>query len=297
MALKILAANEPITVSRIIMALYGQPGVGKTSLAFTAEKPLLFDFDSGAYRAKNRKDVVPVSNWQDVADLSADDLAPYSTIIIDTVGRALDCLSADIMRREPKMGRGGALSQQGWGRLKSEFLAWLRTLRDSGKDVILIAHGTEKINGDETIERLDVSGGTKDEVYKSADAMGRVAIRDGKRMLDFDPTESAFGKNPAQLPRTAIPATDVNPAFLAEVIQQTKDALNAMSEESQKEQDRLNKLRADYMGMDTPEEFNKVADDLGPKGEHVKEKAILMSVAESKGIVRGKEGFERKAAA
>ena len=62
MALKILSAAEPITVDRITLALYGDPGVGKTTLAFSADKPLLFDFDNGAHRASNRKDTVRVAS-------------------------------------------------------------------------------------------------------------------------------------------------------------------------------------------------------------------------------------------
>lgn len=297
MALKILAANEQITITRIIMALYGPPGVGKSSLSFTSDKPILFDFDTGAHRAANRKDTVQVSAWADVASVTVDDLSAYNTVIIDTVGRALDMLAVDIMRREPKLGRAGALSQQGWGRLKAEFLGWLRTIRDSGKDIILIAHGSEKISGEETIERLDISGGTKDEVYKVADAMGRIAIREGKRMLDFDPTESAFGKNPAQLPRTAIPAPAIDGQFLTKIIQQTKDSLNTMSEETRKEQERVEKLLADFRALETIDDFNRTAQALGPKGTNAKDKAILTSVATSKGFIFGKSGFELKAQA
>ncbi len=297
MALKILASNEPITVNRIITTLYGQPGVGKSSLFFTADKPILFDFDTGAHRAANRGDTVQVASWEDVSSVTTNDLAPYSTVGVDTVGRALDMLAVDLMRRDPKLGRAGALSQQGWGRLKAEFQGWLRTIRDSGKDIVLIAHGSEKINGDETIERLDISGGTKDEVYKLADAMGRIAIREGKRTLDFDPTESAFGKNPAQLPRMVIPHPSADSTFLANVIQQTKDALNAMSESMLLEKQRMDTLLADFQALETAEDFNRTAKGLGPKGENAKDKGLLTSVAASKGFVFGKNGFELKAAA
>lgn len=55
MALKITTANEANTITNIITVIYAAPGIGKTSLAFTADKPLLLDFDKGAgeYVAKS----------------------------------------------------------------------------------------------------------------------------------------------------------------------------------------------------------------------------------------------------
>jgi hypothetical protein len=290
MALKILPASEPIQIDRITIAIYAPPGVGKTTLGFTSERPVLIDFDNGAHRAKNRKDTVQAKTWTDVADTTVDDLTPFSTVIVDTAGRALDALGADIMRRDPKLGRGGVLSQQGWGRLKAEFGAWLKVLHQSGKDVILIAHSSEKVSGDETIERLDVQGGSKDEIYKSADAMGRIAIRNGKRVLMFDPTDTAFGKNPAQLPILEIPNTAVDPHFFAKVIGDIKNALNNMSEEARAEQQRMDDLRSLLDGLESADDFNARISQM--KDAPPKDKALLVSVAGSKGF-----DFDKKAVA
>lgn len=283
MALKIIPASEPIRVNRITMALYGQPGVGKSSLAFTASKPLLFDFDQGAHRAMNRKDVVRVASWQEVADVAVSDLEPFDTVIVDTAGRALDLLAADIIRRDPKMGKGGVLSQQGWGRMKAEFSGWLKLLHQAGKDVVLIAHGSEKINGDETIERLDVQGGSKDEIYKSADAMGRLAIRSGQRTLTFDPTETAFGKNPGQLEPLTVPSPAVSPLFLAEVIARTKEALNAQTDAMREAEATLERWRVRVADLADAEGFNSSLEDVRKESRAVQ--ALFNRAANDRGLV------------
>jgi hypothetical protein len=240
--LKITRAEDPIKVERLNMVIYGPPGIAKTSLAFTAATPLLLDFDNGSHRAANRKDVVRVTDWQEVAGITAEDLAPFSTVIVDTAGRALDTLTVDIIRANPKHGRGGALTLQGYGELKSRFGSFLKLLNSFGKDVVLIAHMDEQRNGDDVIERLDVQGGSKGEIYKAADAMGRLVISDGKRWLRFSPTDAAFGKNPGQLDPLLVPhfeSPDFD-GFLARVIQQTKGALNQLTDaqrEAMAEQD------------------------------------------------------------
>jgi AAA domain len=233
MTLRITKASEPITVERLNTVIYGPPGLGKSSLAFTADTPLLLDFDNGSHRAANRKDTVRVADWSDVSGITAEDLAPFKTVIVDTAGRALDTLTADIIRVNPKHGRGGALTLQGYGELKARFTSFLKLLNSFGKDVVLIAHMDEQRNGDDIIERLDVQGGSKGEIYKAADAMGRLVISNGKRQLRFSPTDAAFGKNPGQLEPLDIP--DFNgpdfDGFLASVIARIKSRLNELTED------------------------------------------------------------------
>jgi AAA domain len=226
--IRIVKATEPLTVDRINVCIYSPPGLGKTTLAFTAADPLLLDCDKGSYRAANRKDTVPVGSWADIANVTPSDLAAYKTVIVDTAGRALDFLTADIIAANPKMGRGGALTLQGYGELKSKFSAWLKMLRTCGKDVLLLAHMDEQRNGDDVIERLDVQGGSKAEIYKSVDAMGRLFIRNNERFLDFNPRDNSFGKNPCGLP--VMPFSLEDKGFMAGVIATIKERLNASVE-------------------------------------------------------------------
>lgn len=260
MVLKIVHASDPVKVNRLNVVIYGPPGLGKTSLAFTAESPLLLDFDNGSYRSANRKDAVIVNNWSDVSDMTAEDLAPFKTIIVDTAGRALDCLSADIIRNNPKMGHGGSLTLQGFGALKSRFTLFLKMLNSFGKNVVLIAHMDEQRNGDDVIERLDVQGGSKGEIYKSADAMGRLVMRNGSRWLLFSPSDAAFGKNPAQLEPLQIPDA-MSPQFLSclgSIIAKIKEHLNAMTEEQSRTMEEIQWFNEALPTLQTVDEINQL---------------------------------------
>lgn len=285
MALKITRASEPIRVERMNMVIYGPPGLGKSSLAFTADAPLMLDFDNGAHRAAHRKDVVRVSDWSDVASITAEDLAPYKTIIMDTAGRALDALTVDIIRSNPKHGRGGALTLQGYGELKARFVSFLKLLNSFGKDVVLIAHMDEQRSGDDIVERLDVQGGSKNEIYKAADAMGRLSMVNSNLMLRFSPSDAAFGKNPGQLGPLVVPHCDSTEyhGFLASVIQHTKDRLNTLTEAQQAAIEEQNWFRDTLPSINDVEGINQLVSRAASGGRACK--ALLHKRATEIGLV------------
>lgn len=232
MAIKVTRADEIIEVKTLCLTVYSQPGLGKTSLASTASRPLLLDFDNGSHRAVDRKDVVQVSNWADIADIKAADIADYDTIIIDTAGKALEVLGQDVIRANARHAFGGALNQQGWGQLGVRFGAFLRLIRGFGKDVVLIAHMDEQKDGDAIKERLKIQGGSKDLILTDSDVIARISIFNKERHLIFSPTETSFGKDPAGIVQMPIPDAK-SPEFatcLADIIQGVKDKLNAMSD-------------------------------------------------------------------
>lgn len=289
--LRITKSSQAIEVKTIVGVFYAPPGIGKTTLAFTASKPMLLDFDRGSHRAKNRKDSVQIEKWSDVTDITAEDLAPYDTVAIDTAGRALDVLAADIIAANPKMGRGGALTLQGYGELKSKFTAWLKLMRSFGKDVVLLAHSDEQRSGDEVIERLDVQGGSKNEIYKSADMMGRIAIANGKRILNLSPTDTAFGKNPGQLPPLEVPHYETAPDFLATVIKQTKDSINALTEEQTKIAAGLAEWSEKIAKLATVEELTGFIAPIKALDESIRDNVsrLLVKASKEKGFTYDKE--------
>jgi hypothetical protein len=286
MTLRITRAIDPITVERLVLCVYSPPGLGKTTLAFTAENPLLLDFDSGVHRAGGRKDAVLVNSWAEVDSISADDLKGYKTLIVDTAGRALDSLTTEIIRTNPKMGRGGgALTLQGYGELKSRFISFTRLVRSFGLDVVLLAHSDEQRDGDTLIERIDVQGGSKNEIYKAADVMGRLSMRGGKRYLNFSPSDTSFGKNPADLPELAVPNINDNPNFLAEVITSVKSALNRLTKGQQEAATLLAAWQIRFDSAESPEQINGLIPEVAqlPASALDNVKRLLVKVGKEKG--------------
>lgn len=231
MPLNITKADEVIEVTALCTTIYSQPGLGKTSLAFTATRPLLLDFDKGAYRASDRGDTVQLESWADVAEIRTEDLTEYDTVILDTVGKALDFLAADILAKNPRHGYAGALNQQGWGQLGVRFRAFLSNLQKHGKDVVLISHMDEKADGDQIKERLKIQGGSKDLVLTDSDMIARISITNRQRELVFSPTETSFGKDPAGFGAKIIPDASKPEfaTFLATVLADAKASLNELS--------------------------------------------------------------------
>lgn len=286
MSLRIVKSAEAVLVERINLCIYGAPGIRKSSLGFTAANPLLLDADEGAYRAFGRKDSVPVKKWADIAGIEQSDLDPYSTVVLDTAGRALDKLTTDIIANNPKLGRGGALTLQGFGELKAKFIAWMKMVNGFGKDVVLLCHMDEQRRGDDVIERLDVQGGSKGEIYKSVDAMGKLYIEGKTYKLDFSPRENAYGKNPGQFPILDVPYP-MPPDYLANVIQQIKDKLNFLSAEQKAEHEMLEEWTIAIEACNTADEFTKYIPEATKAGVVIK--MLLHKEATKKGFA-----FNRK---
>ena len=265
MTLRIVKPSEPMHIANIVITVYSVPGLGKDSLAYTADDPLLLDFDQGSHRAALRRgDTVPIKKWTDVEEITAADIAPYKTVIISTGGRAGDLLKVHLIAADPKnSGSYGGMSGKGWSAMAGRLNRLVNLIRSEGKDLVVSMHCDEKGDGDDIKERIDAQGAWKNEIYKVSDAMCRIRIRpNGERYLDFDPSESGFGKNPAGLPKLAFPHPAKNPNFLAQVIAQIKGSINRITEaqaesvaKAEEEQKLWTKLFAEAA---TLESFNDV---------------------------------------
>ena len=261
MALNITKASDPITVERVIALVYGQPGVGKTSLASTAEKPLLLDFDQGAHRSAFRPDTVRIEKWAEAASLRAEDLTGYKTLIVDTAGRALDYLVASMPASEGKTQlkrASGDPTLQGYGAMKASFTGWLKRITTLGLDVILIAHDKEDKDGDSRIIRPDITGGSYAEIVKIADFVGYCWMDNGQRTIDFNPSSEFIGKNSAGLPRMAVPSFINEPDWFAKTLKAMKASLGGIADAQREAVDKLSEIKEQLMVCSDAEDFQKM---------------------------------------
>lgn len=233
--MRIIRSTEPIIVAHPKFLIYSPPGLLKTTLGQTAKEPLTLDFDHGAHRAPNRRDTLEINEWAAVEELlqGGDAIASYATLILDTVGRGLDMLTAELMNANPKLIRGdGGLTQQGYGALGSRFRTFLARVQQLGKDVVMLAHEKEDKDGDVRIVRPDVQGMTLGEVMKQSDFIGYGHMVGKERVLDFNPTDRWHGKNPGAWPAMTVPHYSKEPLFLAQLIDKGREALGKVSEAS-----------------------------------------------------------------
>jgi hypothetical protein len=193
-----------LTVQPTIKTLiYGQPGIGKSSLALSSPNPLLIDFDGGVHRinAVHQCDTLPVTNYQEFLDVLKEDLKDYKTLVIDTAGKMLDYMGNYLIKADPKNGkRDGGLSLQGYGARKGEFIRVLKQISIMGKHLVFVAHEREEKDGDTKIIRPEIGGSSAGDLIKELDLVGYMEAIGKRRTISFDPCEKYYAKNVCNLP-------------------------------------------------------------------------------------------------
>lgn len=199
-------ANELNVQTKIKALIYGQAGMGKTTLALSSPKPLLFDFDNGVHRVNfahlQNVDTVQISSYQDFLDvLNKEDLSTYESFVIDTGGKALDYMADYIIKRNPKMGKAnGTLTLQGYGERKAEFSALCKRISLMDKHIFFVAHRETKTDGDDTRYIPLFGGSNYDALVTELDLVGYIEANGKNRTITFDPTSRNDGKNTCSLP-------------------------------------------------------------------------------------------------
>ena len=297
--LQFINQTDSIKTETLNCLLYGEPGIGKTSLAFTSEKPLLIDFDSGLQRACYRLDSVRVETWEDVNELQNSkkltEFAP-KTLIIDTVGAMLDNYIAEYVKKtDPKNARrGGELSLQGYGAMKNVFNQFLNWGKTKKINLIFVAHVSDEKSGDETKYIPKVTGGSYDILRQTMDLIGYMSSNLNKRTIDFRPIDSHIGKDCAQIGMIDIidyRKTEYRSSF-SSIIEKTLKSMNDLAEN----QTAVVKIIQDYtIKIQEYEDLKVLNDEIKEisktenQGLKIQMFNILRDAAKDKGIEYDKE--------
>jgi phage nucleotide-binding protein len=186
----------------VVMLVYGEGGVGKTTFTSTAPKPILADCEGGAKYFGLRgisMDVAPIEKWSDMKEFLEFAKSPnYDTVVIDPIGELMDKLKTFMVAQNDTklVQRDGSPTAAGWGWLKQTMRNYLKVLRDSGKHVILVAHLEEGKDEDRLVKRPKVQTKLSDEIVNMVDIVGYMTVvqQEGetKRVIIVDPGNDKY---------------------------------------------------------------------------------------------------------
>lgn len=268
--IQIIDADQPLEVESIIMVIFGIPGIGKTSLSFTADNPFLLDFDGGLQRAVKRKKAGRVTSWEEAVEFYQSgqlESSGIKTLIIDTVGTMLDnYIAASVIKADAKNAkRDGSLGLSGYGAMKNVFNQFVGQMRMKKIDVIFIAHDADTEENGVSKKVPKVTGGSYDILKGAADLVGFLYMENDVRVLNFNPTDMHTGKNSAEFAKMLVPhygAGEVYDNYMGNLIQGCKDKMNALSQEMVEAQQKVEEYKEFIQKCETIDELVMLEDDI-----------------------------------
>jgi len=127
MAFKIIKAKELQKQITVNMLVYGPPGVGKTTFASTAPKPLIIDLENGTMSLLGRDvDVAQVETLSDAREAIKYALNNgYKTVVIDSITRYAELQLEEILRENKR----DTARIQDWGEVVKRIKKLIWTLQ------------------------------------------------------------------------------------------------------------------------------------------------------------------------
>lgn len=184
---------------KIRMLIAGYPGIGKSTLALSAPRPLHIDVDFGIDRIepRYRKSYIQPKSYDEILeDLTPLNVKDFDTLVFDTGGKLISLMSQWAIKKDVKYGqRDGSLSLKGYGFIGREFQRLMDyCFYELDKHIVVVFHAIEEKDGDNTRLRIKVEGQTKNNVWEPMDLGGFVEIQGNNRTIGFSNCERYFAK-------------------------------------------------------------------------------------------------------
>lgn len=202
--MKVFNSLDPATKPSILMVVYGEGGVGKTTFAATAPRPIIADCENGSKYFGLRgieSDVALIESWDDMQEFMEVALTDkYDTVIIDPIGELMEKLVRFMIDRADSklVQKDGNPTMAGWGWLKQTMRNFLKVMRDSGKNIIIVAHVQEKDDEGRIVKRPMVATKLSEELVNLVDVVGYMTTvsdaetSETKRVILVDPASDKF---------------------------------------------------------------------------------------------------------
>lgn len=251
--------------------IYGQPGIGKSTLALSAPNPVCIDFDKGMKRVEPQFQTasLQVESYSQVLELlNSEELKGFDTIVIDTLGKLIDRICDYVALQNPRLRQSdGQMVMKGWGNVKVAFHSLLKILESKNKSVIFVAHEAEEKDNEVVIKRPDCAGAARKDVAKELDFMGYMEMVGSKRSISFFPSEKFHAKNSLGLNTyIEVPDTKVGNVFISEKIVRLTDERLKEQASLREEYDTLKALiEGNIESLNTLDELNDYYKEMGSK--------------------------------
>lgn len=165
---EILDIEESVTGQTALF--YGRSGTGKTAISSTFPKPMLVldirERGTETIRKVSGMKVLRVDNWEKLEEAFwylAEGKHQFQTVSLDQITTLQD-VAMEKIRADDDLGPNDIISQRNWGRISGLLKTWLlnfRDLRDTGLNVVFLAHDRSNIPEEGEEDTIDPSVGAR----------------------------------------------------------------------------------------------------------------------------------------
>lgn len=202
--MKVFNSLDPTEKPSILMVVYGEGGVGKTTFAATAPRPIIADCENGSKYFGLRgieADVALIEKWDDMQEFMQVALTEdYDTVVIDPIGELMEKLTQYMVKKADSklVQKDGNPTMAGWGWLKQTMRRFLKVMRDSGKHIVIVAHVQERDDEGRFVKRPMIATRLSEELVNLVDIVGYMTtVNDSesgetKRVIIVDPASDKY---------------------------------------------------------------------------------------------------------